>query len=86
MKHEPMMDTSMTGAHCKACDASFKPSWREDHGIWEDLCSKCVGISMAAVHSFDVGVAAGGMAEARELVDYDESNVDYYEGGQLNDY
>lgn len=29
-------------ARCKACDTRFYPSWREERGCFEDLCSTCI--------------------------------------------
>lgn len=32
----------MAYARCKACDTQFYPSWREERGEFEELCSTCI--------------------------------------------
>jgi hypothetical protein len=41
----------MSSIRCKACDTEFHPRWRKDIGEFEDLCWKCLPISLRAART-----------------------------------
>jgi len=49
MRNEQLSNS--TDAHCKACDVAFIARWRAEHGIFEDLCPKCLKIAMSAART-----------------------------------
>ncbi len=37
--------------HCRACDDIFHPVYRKKHGVYEDLCPKCLRYATAAART-----------------------------------
>ena len=45
------MNNDKSYARCKACNTSFYPSWNKKAGAFEELCWKCLPISIRAART-----------------------------------